>query len=70
MAKRENSGYTKTAEIFNDLEGYLEFCKDYGYRYDESELYSQKSYIFRQYQKYLNGKEPKNMWDIDGKRPD
>lgn len=66
MAKREH-GYTKNDQIFNDLEDYLIFCKTFGYRYDESELYSQRSFVYRQYQKWINGKEPKNMWDQDSK---
>ena len=66
MSKRE-SAYTKTANIFNDLEGYLNFCRSYGYKYDESDLYNQRSYPYRQYQKLLAGKEPKDMWDVDSK---
>jgi hypothetical protein len=67
MAKRENSNYTKTVNIFNDLEGYLNFCRTFGYKYDEADLYNQRSFSYRQYQKLLSGKEPKDMWEQDSK---
>jgi hypothetical protein len=66
MSKRETT-YNKNEQIFNDLNGYLNFCRNYGYKYDESDLYSQRSYVYRQYQKFLNGKEPKDMWEQDSK---
>ena len=66
MAKRENFN-SKTQQIFDDLEGYLDFCRTYGYKYDEAELYSQRSYAYRQYSKLLSGKEPRDMWEQDSK---
>lgn len=66
MAKRENHN-SKTQQIFDDLEGYLNFCRTYGYKYDEAELYSQRSYAYRQYSKFLSGKEPRDMWEQDSK---
>ena len=57
--------YTRNDRIFADLEDYLLFCKDFGYRYDENDLYNAKSYSWRQYQKICSGKPAKNMWDQD-----
>ena len=51
--------------IFHDLENYLEFCCDYGYRYDERDLYNWKSYAFQQFNKVTQGKLAKDMWAID-----
>jgi hypothetical protein len=55
-------------QIFNDLEKYLEFCVEYGYRFNESELYDPKSYVFRQFNKYITGKPAKNNWELDAKQ--
>lgn len=55
-------------KIFDDLEKFLEFCRDYGYRYNEKDLYNWKSYAWQQYNKFLNGKTVKNMWDQDSRR--
>lgn len=67
MSKNERKSNHLVNQIFNDLEGYLNFCRDYGYKFDESDLYSNRSFAYRQYTKFLSGKEPKDMWEIDGK---
>jgi len=65
MAKNESK--VKVQQIFEDLENYLEFCKDFGYKFDESDLYSQKSFSFRQFTKFVAGKPAKDMWAFDAK---
>lgn len=67
MAKQTFQSNPRVRQIFDDLEKYLEFCQDYGYKFDESELYSNKSYVFRQYTKYTTGKYVKSAWEIDAK---
>jgi hypothetical protein len=57
----------RVKQIFEDLENYLQFCKDFGYKFDEAELYSNKSFAYRQYNKHITGKTPKNMWEQDMK---
>ena len=57
MAKYTYVPNPRVAQIFEDLEKYLEFCKDYGYKFDESTLYDMRSYAYRQYSKMLNGKQ-------------
>ena len=52
-------------QIFTDLEKYLEFCKEYGYYFDERDMYKERSNAWRQFSKYLVGKPVKNMWDQD-----
>jgi len=54
-------------QIFDDLEKYLEFCVEYGYKYNEKELYDPKSYVFRQFSKCMSGKPAKNNWELDAK---
>lgn len=58
----------KLQAIFDDLESFLAFCQDYGYRYNENDLYNWKSYAFQQYNKFTQGKPAKDMWLIDGRR--
>ena len=67
MAKFENKRDNRVNQIFDDLEGYLDFCKSYGYRYDEADLYNQRSYGYRQYSKFLAGKPVKDNWAANGK---
>ena len=69
MAKQTFQSNPRLLQIFEDLEEYLKFCRDYGYVYNESELYSGRSFIFRQFTKYMQGKPAKNMWDVDSKAP-
>lgn len=67
MAKYQHQSNPRVTQIFEDLEKYLEFCKDYGYIYDEKELYDNKSFAYRQFTKYLSGKSAKDMWELDVK---
>jgi hypothetical protein len=67
MAKYEVKSNPRVRQVFNDLEAYLAFCRDYGYKFDEKDLYSTRSYIFRQFQKFVAGKPVKNMWELDAK---
>jgi hypothetical protein len=68
MAKLSFKPNPRVAEIFNDLEAYLEFCQDYGYRYSESDLYNFKSYAWQQFNKWHLGKNARNMWHEDTRR--
>jgi hypothetical protein len=55
-------------EIFAELDKFLVFCQDYGYRYNEADLRNWKSYAWQQYTKYSQGKNAKNMWWEDARR--
>jgi len=68
MAKPTIKSNPRVAEILEELEGFLEFCQDYGYRYNEADMYNFKSYAFQQYSKFMQGKNAKNMWDEDTRR--
>jgi hypothetical protein len=67
MAKQHYQSNPRVRQIFDDLEKYLEFCQDFGYKFDEADLYSNKSYIYRQFTKYLTGKPVRYMWELDAK---
>ena len=67
MAKQNYQSNPRVNQIFDDLEKYLGFCQDFGYKFDEGDMYSNKSYIFRQFTKYLTGKPVRDMWELDAK---
>ena len=68
MAKTQYRANPKTLQTLEDLSNYLEFCKSYGYRYNEADLYNFKSYAWQQYNKFSQGKNAKNMWEEDARR--
>jgi len=65
MAKNTTKSNARVNQIFEDLDKYRNFCRDYGYRFDEAELYNSRSYVYRQFQKFVIGKPVKNQWEID-----
>ena len=59
---------TKTThQVFQDLSNYLNFCRAFGYKFDEADLYSQRSYAYRQYSKFASGKHARDMWAQDAR---
>ena len=68
MAKLSFKSNPRVTEIFEDLEAYQEFCQEYGYRYNESDLYNFKSYAWQQFNKWHQGKNARNMWHEDTRR--
>ena len=68
MGKPQHRVNPRALQAFEDLSTYLEFCRDFGYRYNEADLYNFKSYAWQQYNKFTQGKNAKNMWEEDGRR--
>jgi len=66
MAKRSRAPAIR--DVWEDLDSYLKFCRTFGYRYDEADLYNWKSYAWQQYNKHINGKRCKDMWFLDTSR--
>jgi hypothetical protein len=66
MARYHNMS---TREIFQDLDRYRDFCRNYGYRFNEADLYNNKKYPYQQFRKFEAGKNAKDMWIIDAGRP-
>jgi uncharacterized protein YfaQ (DUF2300 family) len=62
MAKPTFQPNPRVRQIFEDLEKYMEFCQDFGYKFDESTLYDMRSFAYRQHQKNLAGKPAKDSW--------
>jgi len=65
MAKIAIKHNPRVTEIFGELEQFLDFCRDYGYRFNEGDLHNFKSYAWQQFSKFAAGKNAKNMWDED-----
>ena len=68
MAKPTIQPNPRARATLDDLAQFLAFCRDYGYRFDERDLYNWKSYAYQQFNKFLQGKNAKDMWAIDGSR--
>lgn len=51
----------EVAQIFDDLEVYQQFCRDYGYPYDERDLYKDRS-PYGEFNKMRKGREPWDQW--------
>ena len=62
MAKHTFQPNPRVRQIFEDLEKYLAFCQDYGYKYDEATLYDMRNFVYRQHTKQLAGKWAKDSW--------
>ncbi len=58
----------KVTEIFDVLDKFLNFCREYGYRYNETDLNNFKSYSWQQYSKFTQGKNARHMWSEDARR--
>ena len=68
MGKPQRKPNPQLNRIFSDLESYMEFCRDYGYRFNEADLYNMRIYSFQQYNKQQNGKNFKDQWADDERR--
>lgn len=67
MSKNGNKSNNVVNQIFDDLEGYRNFCRLYGYKFDEADLYKDRVFAYRQYAKFMQGKPFKDMWEFDAK---
>lgn len=68
MSKIKIQPNPQVAEVFDQLEKYLAFCRDYGYRYSENDINNFRSYAWQQYSKFIAGKNFKNQWAEDAKK--
>ncbi len=68
MGKQVYRVSARALQVQDDLAKFLDFCVEYGYRYNESDLYNFKSYAWQQYNKFIQGKNAKNMWFEDSRR--
>jgi hypothetical protein len=56
----------EVTKIFEDLESYQQFCRDYGYVFDESHLYNEvvgkNSTPYQEYLRLQRGRTPWDQW--------
>ena len=68
MSKTVIHPNARVQQILDDLDKFREFVVNYGYRFNEADLYNFKSYAWQQYSKFISGKSAKNMWEEDARR--
>lgn len=51
----------EVAKIFEDLENYRNFCVDFGYKFNEADLYNDKS-EYGEYLRFVKGKSVRDNW--------
>jgi hypothetical protein len=68
MGKQAVYSNPKVLAAQDELDRFLDFCRDFGYRFNEADLYNFKSYAWQQYNKYSQGKNARDMWAEDARR--
>jgi hypothetical protein len=68
MGKQLVYSNPKAQAAQDELDHFLDFCRDYGYRFNEADLYNFKSYAWQQYNKFSQGKNARDMWAEDARR--
>jgi len=58
----------QVCNIFEDLELFKQFCVDFGYVYDESHLYNERTPAFNEFVKFSKGREPWDQWRTPKRR--
>ncbi len=48
-------------QIFDELDAYRQFCRDYGYVFDERDLYKDRN-GYAEFNKMRRGREPWDQW--------
>jgi len=51
--------------VFNDLEAFKAFCVEYGFVFNEAELYRRDKHAYSQFERVKRGEKIPNNWDID-----
>lgn len=59
------SRYPDINRIFDELDAFLEFCKEFGHVYNEKDLYNYKSVAYNQYDRWRKGHRVINNWKED-----
>jgi hypothetical protein len=50
--------------VFNDLDAYRNFCREYGFVFNEADLYRRNT-PYGQYEKVRRGEYIRNNWELD-----
>ena len=57
----------KVEQVFNDLDGYKRFCIQFGWTYNEADLYDTSKKSYKSYIEFKEGKRVPNNWVKDQK---
>lgn len=58
-----NSKVPTINKIFDDLDAYREFCRDYGFVFNEKHLYDSKAFPYIQFERLQRGLPIVDGWD-------
>ena len=68
MAKVQIKHNPKSQEIYNNVNAYLDFCRDYGYMFNEQEVGDRSVFAYQQYLRMVEGKPFKDQWAEDARK--
>jgi len=54
-------------KVFDDLDDYLRFCKEFGWAYDEADLYREDAAGYAEYLRFKQGTRIPKNWMRDAK---
>ena len=54
-------------KVFDDLDDYLRFCKEFGWAYDEADLYREDAPAYAEYLRFKSGTRIPKNWMRDAK---
>ena len=53
-------------KVFDDLDAYRNFCRDFGYVFNEKDLYKRNT-AYGQYERFRRGDRVVNNWEEDSR---
>ncbi len=53
-------------KVFDDLDAYRDFCRDFGYIFNEKDLYKRNT-PYGQYERFKRGDRVVNNWEEDSR---
>lgn len=53
-------------KVFDDLDAYRNFCRDFGYVFNEKDLYKRNT-VWSQYERFKRGDRVVNNWEEDSR---
>jgi hypothetical protein len=53
--------------VFNDLDNFKVFCVEYGFVFNEADLYKRNTHAYSQFERVRRGEKIPNNWDTDAR---
>ena len=67
MAKPKFKENPRTVQVFDDLDAYRDFCREFGHVFDEAHLYKHNT-PWSYFHRYKQGRPARDNWAEDAKR--